>query len=129
MIALIFGGLLLFDTNNNAYEISVPIVIFTAALLGSFFAWVMSKAVQARHREVRTGSEELIGAHGSVRSRLDPVGHVFVKGALWRAHTADDRPIEVGEEVAVEAIDGLTLTVAPIVREPQARESDFHGVE
>ena len=129
VIALIFGGLLLFDTNNSAYEISVPIVIFTAALLGSFFAWVMSKAVQARHREVHTGSEELIGAHGSVRSRLDPVGHVFVKGALWRAHTADDRSIEVGEEVAVEAIDGLTLTVAPIVGEPQARESDFHGVE
>ena len=87
VIALIFGGLLLFDTNNSAYEISVPIVIFTAALLGSFFAWVISKAVQARHREVHTGSEELIGAHGVVRSRLDPVGHVFVKGALWRAHT------------------------------------------
>jgi membrane-bound serine protease (ClpP class) len=117
VIALIFGGLLLFDTNNNAYEISVPIVIFTAALLGSFFAWVISKAVQARHATVHTGAEEMIGAHGVVRSRLDPVGHVFVRGALWRAHTADDRPLEVGEEVDVEAIDGLTLTVAPSDRE------------
>ena len=119
LIALVFGGLLLFNTNNSAYEISVPIVIFTAAMLGSFFAWVISKAVQARHGQVHTGSEELIGAHGVVRSRLDPVGHVFVKGALWRAHTADDRPLEVGEEVVVEAIDGLTLTVAPTVREPE----------
>jgi membrane-bound serine protease (ClpP class) len=119
VIALIFGGLLLFDTNSEAYEISVPIVIFTAALLGSFFAWVISKAVQARHREVHTGSEEMIGAHGVVRSRLDPVGHVFVKGALWRAHTADDRPLEVGQEVTVEAVDGLTLTVAPRVQESE----------
>ena len=116
VISLIFGGLLLFNTNNDAYEISVPIVIFTAALLGSFFAWVIGKAVQARHRAVHTGSEEMIGACGVVRSRLDPVGHVFVKGALWRAHTADERPVEVGEEVIVEAIDGLTLTVAPLVR-------------
>jgi membrane-bound serine protease (ClpP class) len=119
VISLIFGGLLLFNTNNNAYEISVPIVIFTAALLGSFFAWVIGKAVQARHREVLTGSEEMIGAPGVVRSRLDPIGHVFVKGALWRAHTADDRPLEAGEEVVVEAIDGLTLTVRPAVREPE----------
>ncbi len=119
VISLIFGGLLLFNTNNDAYEISVPVVIFTAAMLGSFFAWVISKAVQARHRKVHTGTEELIGAHGVVRSRLDPVGHVFVKGALWRAHTADNSPLEAGQEVVVEAVDGLTLTVAPAVREPE----------
>jgi membrane-bound serine protease (ClpP class) len=122
VIALIFGGLLLFDTNNDAYQISVPIVIFTAALLGSFFAWVIGKAVQARHRTVHTGAEEMIGAHGTVRSRLDPVGHVFVKGALWRAHCVDDCTLEVGEEVVVEAIDGLTLTVAPQVREPEPQQ-------
>ncbi len=87
VIALIFGGLLLFDTDSDAYEISVPIVIFTAALLGSFFAWVISKAVQARHRAVHTGAEEMIGAHGVVRSRLDPIGHVFVqRGALAGPH-------------------------------------------
>ena len=34
VVALAFGGLLLFDTDSDAFEISVPIVIFTAALLG-----------------------------------------------------------------------------------------------
>jgi membrane-bound serine protease (ClpP class) len=119
VISLVFGGLLLFDTNNDAYEVSVPVVIFTAALLGGFFTWVISKAVQARHRAVHTGSEELIGATGTVRSALDPVGHVFVRGALWRAHAADDRTVAVGEHVVVEGIDGLTLTVAPATREPE----------
>ena len=84
VIALAFGGLLLFDTNNDAYEISVPIVIFTAALLGSFFVWVASKAVQTRHRAVHTGAEELIGARARCAPALD---HVFVKGALWRARS------------------------------------------
>jgi membrane-bound serine protease (ClpP class) len=111
VVALAFGGLLLFDTESDAYEVSVPIVIFTAALLGGFFVWIISKAVQARHRTVHTGSEELIGAHGVVRSPLDPLGHVFVKGALWRARSA--KPLGEGERVVVDGIDGLTLTVSP----------------
>jgi membrane-bound serine protease (ClpP class) len=125
VVSLIFGGLLLFDTNSDAYEVSVPIVIFTAALLGSFFAWVIGKAVQTRHRTVHTGSEELVGAPGVVRTPLDPVGHVFVKGALWRAHTRDDRPLEPGEQIVVEGVHGLTLTVGPMVREEPAGQ----GVE
>jgi membrane-bound serine protease (ClpP class) len=129
IVSLIFGGLLLFDTDSEAFDISVPVVIFTAALLGSSFAWVMGKAVQARHGPVHTGAEEMIGAHGTVRSRLDPIGHVFVRGALWRAHTADDRPLEVGEPVTVEGVDGLTLTVVPGVRDSEPRNSISHGVE
>jgi membrane-bound serine protease (ClpP class) len=110
-VSLIFGGLLLFDTNSDAYEVSVPVVIFTGALLGGFFSFVISKAVQTRHRRVYTGSEELIGERAVVRSALDPVGHVFVRGALWRAVGSDSASFDVGDEVIVEKIEGLTLTV------------------
>jgi membrane-bound serine protease (ClpP class) len=111
IVALIFGGLLLFDTDSDAFSISVPVVIFTAALLGGSFTFVIGKAVQARHERVHTGSEELVGARGVVRTPLDPVGHVFVQGALWRARQSDSSPLEVGEEVVVENVEGLTLTV------------------
>jgi membrane-bound serine protease (ClpP class) len=111
IVSLIFGGLLLFDTNSDAYEVSVPVVIFTGALLGGFFVFVISKAVQTRHRRVYTGSEELVGERAVVRSRLDPVGHVFARGALWRAVEADSASLEVGDVVVVEKIEGLTLTV------------------
>jgi membrane-bound serine protease (ClpP class) len=111
IVSLIFGGLLLFDTGSEAFEISVPVVIFTAALLGGFFVFVISKAVEARHRHVRTGQEELVGMRAVVRSPLDPVGHVFVHGALWRATASDSAALAVGDEVVVERIDGLTLTV------------------
>jgi membrane-bound serine protease (ClpP class) len=50
------------------------------------------------------------GAVGVVRGRLDPEGLVFVHGELWQAYT-DDGPIEPGEEVEVERIDGLRLEV------------------
>jgi membrane-bound serine protease (ClpP class) len=111
IVSLVFGGLLLFDTGSEAFEISVPVVIFTAAMLGGFFVFLISKAVEARLGRVRTGIEELIGAHAVVRSPLDPVGHVFVRGALWRATGADSERIEAGDEVVVERVDGLTLTV------------------
>jgi membrane-bound serine protease (ClpP class) len=111
IVALIFGGLLLFDTDSDAFSISVPVVIFTAALLGGGFTFVIGKAVQARHAKVHTGSEELIGAKGIVRAPLDPIGHVFVRGALWRARGSDSTALAVGEDVVVEEVDGLTLTV------------------
>jgi membrane-bound serine protease (ClpP class) len=60
---------------------------------------------------VHTGSEELIGAKGVVRAPLDPVGHVFVRGALWRAIGPDATPLGVGAEVVVEKVEGLTLMV------------------
>ena len=49
VVALAFGGLLLFDTDNPAFDISVPLVLLTAAALGGCFVWIISKAVQARH--------------------------------------------------------------------------------
>ena len=111
LFATIFRGEAGVPRDSEAYDISVPIVILTAALLGGGFVFIISKAVQARHRAVHTGIEEMLGAHGVVRSPLEPVGHVFVKGALWRARS--EAPLEVGEKVVVDAVEGLTLTVSP----------------
>jgi membrane-bound ClpP family serine protease len=44
--------------------------------------------------------------HGVAR----PGGYVFVRGELWRART-DDGEIAPGEQVQVDALDGLTLDV------------------
>lgn len=110
--ALVAGGLLLFDTDSDAIAVSVPAVIATAVLLGAFAVFAMSKALRAQHGAVHTGEEELIGAQGTVRAQLDPVGQVFVHGSRWKARVAEPGGrIEAGEKVRVDAIDGLTLTV------------------
>ena len=121
MIALIFAGLLLFDTNSEAFEVSVPVVIVTGALLGGAIAFGATKAIEARKAPVATGREDLIGAGGDVRVPIDPVGQVFVDGALWRAKLATDaedadaeRVRERGARVRVEAVEGLTLRVRPL---------------
>ncbi len=76
---------MLFDTGSEAFEVSVPVVIVIAVLLGGSLVFVVAKAVEARGRPVASGREEMIGARGDVRQPLDPVGQVFVRGALWRA--------------------------------------------
>ena len=105
--ALVAGGILL--------DVPVPvIVVLVVAILavGGLFSWKVWRA--QKQEQVLTGWEELIGAEGDVRVALDPVGQVFVKGALWRARPADgDEPLPVGARVRVREVDGLTLLVDP----------------
>ncbi|MBA2524051.1 MAG: nodulation protein NfeD [Solirubrobacterales bacterium] len=113
--ALIAGGLLLFDTGNDDYGISPVLVVFVALIFGGLTVLVGQKAMAARHRPVATGQEELLGSTAEVRTAIDPIGQVFLDGALWRARSADSSdPIGVGYRVRVEAIDGLTLSVSPL---------------
>jgi membrane-bound serine protease (ClpP class) len=117
VISLVLSGLLLFNTNEG-FGVSVPVVIVAGIVLGSFFAFGIQRAVQARREPVRTGYEELVGALAEVRVPLAPEGQVFIHGALWRARAADGvGGLRAGDRVRVESVDGLTLQVRP---EPQA---------
>jgi membrane-bound serine protease (ClpP class) len=93
--------------------------------------------MRARRQPARTGWEEMIGAVGEVRDPLDPVGQVFVEGALWRAELApaardaaqrgavvdaDGRALGRGSRVRVESVEGLTLRVRPLDGGPDATE-------
>ena len=63
---------------------------------------------------MQTGWEELIGRDAEVREALDPLGQVWIEGALWKARAADgNAPIAIGNSVRVESVDGLTLIVSP----------------
>jgi membrane-bound serine protease (ClpP class) len=116
--SLIASGLLLYDTNSDAFEISAPVVILAGLLLGGGLAFVVQRAVAARKVPKRTGWEEMLGATGDVRQALDPVGQIFVGGALWRARLAEGEgggpPVPPGVRVRVESVDGLTLRVTPL---------------
>ena len=121
VIALVFSGLLLFNTNDG-FGISVPVVILTALILGGLLAFMIQRAVQARRQPVRGGHEQLIGAEAEVRVPPDPEGQVFTHGALWRARAVNGaKRLRAGDRVRVESIDGLTLLVRP---EPRKEESE-----
>ena len=90
-------------------------------LLGGGLAFAVAQGGAGPRRAGADRGEELVGASGDVRVPLDPVGQVFVEGALWRAKLGDDAPDadadrvrERGARVRVEAVEGLTLRVRPL---------------
>jgi membrane-bound serine protease (ClpP class) len=125
VVGLALSGLLLFDTDSDAFEVSAPVVITLGLMIGAFLTFAVQKVIEARRRPVLTGWEELIGCTGDVRQPLDPIGQVFVEGALWRATLADggddadaERVRERGVRVRVESVEGLTLHVRPVEAAP-----------
>jgi membrane protein implicated in regulation of membrane protease activity len=68
-------------------------------------AFALGKAVQVRRRP--SAMPAMVGAEGVVRGD----GLVFVRGELWQAATDDGAPLEPGEQVLVDDVEGLHLKV------------------
>jgi membrane-bound serine protease (ClpP class) len=119
VVALVAAGLLLYDTDSDAYAVSVPIAVAVGAALGSFTLFAASKAMAARRAPPRGGIHDLVGLPATVKVPLDPEGQVYVEGALWRARAAGFPTAPgPGERVRVRAVDDLTLEVEPASPDP-----------
>ena len=65
----------------------------------------------SKRRTVVVGAEALIGQRALVLGECKPFGQVRLAGELWQARC--DPGADVGDEVIVRALDGLTLVVEP----------------
>ena len=108
-VTFVIGSLLLFDPAGPAYQVSLPVALAISGTLTLLFGFALTKAAQTRRLPTSVGTHRLVGEKASVRGEQ----LVFVDGELWQARTADDSPLEPGEDVVVEAVDqeGLRLTV------------------
>jgi hypothetical protein len=89
------------------------VLAFTVAQLVRLWHYLLQGGVLDRFiwRERQTGREGMIGRVGIVRERLDPTGKIFIRGEWWDAQVEGGGPVEVGERVVTERMQGLTLTV------------------
>jgi membrane-bound serine protease (ClpP class) len=62
-----------------------------------------------RRYRVRTGIEALIGSSAEVIEACDPRGRVRFRGEIWNAQC--DTAAEIGDQVRVTGVHGLTLEV------------------
>jgi membrane-bound serine protease (ClpP class) len=108
LVAMSIGMITLFHNLPAPYHTSETLVITITVLLGGLWAFAISKALAVRRRAPRVGPQEIVGMEGVVRTG----GLVFVRGELWQAES--DRPLREGDQVQVEALDGLSLRVRPI---------------
>jgi membrane-bound serine protease (ClpP class) len=107
LISLGVGMVMLFHNAPAPYHTSLPLVVSITVVLGAFWAFALSKAVQVRRRPVTVGPNRVVGEHAVVRTP----GQVFVAGELWRAHRDDGADLVPGEHVLVKAVHGLELVV------------------
>ncbi len=113
VFTLIAGFLITFNYPGSPSfgQVSVPVVIGIALVMGGFFAFILAKVLGAQKRAPTTGMEALIGAMAEVRTPLNPDGSVFLNGELWRARSDDRSEIPAGTLVEIIAIQGFQLRV------------------
>jgi len=117
VVAFILGGIFLFDPAGADIDFSVswPVLISTAVTTALLFVFVLGMIARSRRRKVVSGSEFLIGARGVVVAWDKLAGQVRVEGEMWAGQSTE--PMSAGQNVEVQAREGLTLQVAPIEKE------------
>ena len=90
-------------------QIHLPTTIFLGLAIGVFVFIIHIKVIPSFHWKQVTGREGMIGLQGEVVEPLTPTGTIIVKGERWKAKSVDN--VEIGENVEVVGIEGLTLRV------------------
>jgi membrane-bound serine protease (ClpP class) len=125
-LGLVGAGVVALESDSSTGDWAGPALITLGILAAISFYFVTRKVLAAHQdKDVRTGTEELVGSTAEVRATLDPEGQVWSGGALWRARLAGGGgPVRPGDRVVIEAVDGLTLVVSP---EPPAVQTAEQG--
>ena len=109
-VAFVVGSLWFYA--SEALALSPWLVGATALSAFVFFVFVMTTVLRAQAGPEGVAVDELVGRPGIVRSVLNPEGHVYIDGALWRARwTGETRRAKVGTPVLVHDVDGAVVLV------------------
>ena len=117
VVAFIIGSVILMDTEAPGYGIDLSVILTFAISSVLVFVLLVGLAIKSRRRPVVSGSEQLIGANGLAMSDFDNEGMVFVHSESWQAKT--NSPVYKDQHVRVTGLDGLTLSVEPIIEHKQ----------
>ena len=117
-VAIVAGGLFLFDSEVPGLEPSIPALAALAVASLAFSALVARLGYVSHKRRVTTGTADLIGVRAKVQDWNATTGHVYVHGERWNA--TSDQTFAKGDEVVVISKDGLTLHVGQSPNAPKA---------
>ncbi|MCS7281074.1 MAG: nodulation protein NfeD [Desulfobacterota bacterium] len=109
IISIVLGSIMLVDLPSSVLSISWKSILAVTLMSALFFLGVLSYAVKAQFSKVKTGKEGLVGEEGLAKTFIHDDGKVLIHGEIWNAKSSE--PIEQGERVIVERVDGLILKV------------------
>jgi len=114
VVSLALGVGLILSGAGAAALVAILAAVSVALAGGAYVTLLVRKVMEARAMRVR---DTLVGRVGVIRAAPEPLGQVYVDGALWRAKTwrldEDEKPLHKGDACVVERVEGLTLTVRP----------------
>ncbi len=105
LAAFMFGGVILFDTDIEAFRVGWPLLAGIGLTSAAFVIVTVSIALRMRHQAVTTGVEQMVGMAATALGQ----GQVRAGGEIWEARCSEN--LSQGDLVVVRAIDGLTLIV------------------
>jgi membrane-bound serine protease (ClpP class) len=88
----------------------VALALYVPIALGSLA--IARKAMQAQSAPPASGREAMIGDTARVVGTGDGAAEVHYHGEAWRAVSSD--PLQVGQEVVIREVQGLTLHVSSL---------------
>jgi membrane-bound serine protease (ClpP class) len=115
VFAFIIGSLILIDTEQPGFGISLPLILTLGLSSGFLLFFVAGMAIKSRQRPVVSGREEMLASHGLVVGDFTGEGEVWVHGEIWRAHS--EQPLRKSQKVRITGRRGLILDVMPLDRE------------
>jgi membrane-bound serine protease (ClpP class) len=129
---LVVGGILAIGSSDSSGDYIGGALLTLAILSAVSFVFISRKVIRTTVGLPKLGgTEEMVGAVAEARSSIDPTGQAFMRGTLWSARLAvGASPAGVGDRVKVEAVDGLTLVVAPAAApaDQASEQSEQRGI-
>ncbi len=109
ILALIFGSLTLVAGPIPEMRVHLGTALGAGIGFGLITVFLLRLALRARRGKMKMGGDALLGQIAVVTQPLDPSGQVLLNGELWQAESK--QPVQRGEKVRVQALNGLTLLV------------------
>lgn len=112
-VAFVIGSLILMETDVEAYQISMPLILAVTAITALFIFSLISIAVRQRKRPVVSGREQMIGSTGEAIADFEGgTGIIHIHGERWSARA--EYPVRAEQSVKVYGLDGLILLIEPV---------------
>ena len=113
VISMLLGSLMLFDSPEPFFKVSLSVILPAVILTAAFFLFAIGFGLKAQKQKPVSGAEGIIGEVGVAIEKINPEGRIKVHGEFWNA--VAESPIKPKEKVKVCAVlDGLMLKVEPL---------------
>lgn len=125
VVALVFGSIMLMDSDVPGYNISMGVIIGIAIAAALILALMVAMFARSRREHVETGYEGLIGRECTALQDFEHEGRVWLHGESWQA--ISQTPVVRDQTLTVIGVEGLTVFVRPSEQTVSPSHSNHTG--